>query len=69
MELDVNARQMLSDIADAAASVKGLADQLGEAGESADVLAVLLALSVQGSTVRELAAALYIALTDTGEEG
>ena len=68
MELSAESKQSIRDIADTAAAVRGLTDSLVEATEREDTLAVLLALTVQGSSLRDLASGLYVVLAAAGEE-
>ena len=69
MELSAESKTTIRDIADSAAAIRGLTDSLVEAREREDVLAVLLALTVQGSALRDLTSGLYVGLADLGEEG
>ena len=67
MELSAESKTTIGDIADAAATIRGLTASLVEAREREDTLGVLLALTVQGSTLRDLASGLYVVLADLGE--
>jgi hypothetical protein len=67
VELSAEATQALRDIADAAEAAKGLADQLLEADEAEDMFGALLAVTVRGSELRDLAVGLYVRLTDKNE--
>jgi hypothetical protein len=69
VDLSIENRQSVRDIADTAQAIKGLADSLTEAQDGEDMLAALLALTVQGSMVRDLAVGLYVGLMEAGEEG
>lgn len=64
MELNAEATQTLRDIADAAEAAKGLADQLLETHESEDMFGALLAVTVRGAELRDLAVGLYVRLAD-----
>jgi hypothetical protein len=68
MELSEESKTTIRDIADATAAVRGLTESLVEATEREDTLGVLLALTVQGSALRDLASGLYVVLANLGEE-
>ena len=67
MDMNEESKQVIADIADAVATIRGLTASLVEAREREDVFAVLLALTVQGSTLRDMASGLYVVLADAGE--
>jgi len=67
MELSEESKTTIRDIADAAVTITGLTASLVEAREREDTLAVLLALTVQGATLRDMASGLYVVLGDAGE--
>jgi hypothetical protein len=67
MELSEDSKTTIRDIADEAATIRGLTASLVEAREREDTLGVLLALTVAGSTLRDLASGLYVVLASLGE--
>jgi hypothetical protein len=69
VELSEESTSAIRDIANTVETVKGLAASLVEAVEREDTLGVLLALTVAGSSLRDLASGLYVVLADAGEVG